>query len=236
MENKYLYNIDKVVDYMKTIKCVYHRIIKDNLQIINELSQFQDFFQEFNIIDDTMFNIVNNRFNILYDFYYKTIINHTSVKTNVNGLGEFIIKPNNNIYGTVNIIKYQNFIKCKSSFNLQNTVTIGSCDNFSIVKLYLDDIFIGLTLNIGNISFTVYNFNKLIIDDLIVFGRNEVITNIQQSINIMFSFIDTQIKTFGDIILCIETNVSYLDKYIHKFKDNLHCHKKNKSSSDSDHD
>ena len=233
--DKFLYDNDKVLDYMETIKQLYEMLLKDMIYEIKQLSQFQDFFQQFNITNDIMFGIVNDRMNIIYDYFYKTIVNIISIKTNVKGLGEYLIKPVNQIYGTVNIIKYQNTIKCTESFNLQNTVTIGTCDNFKIDKLYQDDIFIGITIIIGKITFNIYNFNKLILDDLIIFGHNQVITNIQESINVMFEFIDTQIKTIGDMLICIETNINYLKKYINKFKELSCCDQFEKPKSKHKH-
>jgi len=212
------YNEDKILDYILTIKIVNERIMLDFMQNMNELNKFQNLFQEYNITNRTKFNVLTKRINILYLYLYKTLINHLAVKTNVNGFGEFIIKPVNELYGTVTNIKYQNILKSNKLFHIQNTLNIYITDNISVTQILEEDIFVGLLINIGNLSFEIYNFDKLVINNTIMFDENDNIIDLTETLKTMFIHIDDQLKVLGNILTNLNTNINFLNKYIDGFE------------------
>ena len=244
---KCAYGENKLTGLLKTAQCVYMRLDKDVCQYVFELGKLQDYFQRFNLEDEVMFEAMIKRYNQLSEYLFVTLVNHLSITTNVRGIGEKIIKPVKQEYGTTTTIKYQNickpcvncskceeetkdnlktnrFVGCRDMMKVQTTVNIATYDNISITKIVEDDIFKGYLLTIGKLSYTVNNYNEIKnLKETVMSQTNdndfeEVDKITTNSIDTLYEFIDNQIRVLGDIEAMLVTNIEYVNKYIKKFK------------------
>lgn len=249
-KNNCSHDSNKLVELLETVKSLYERIASDICQYAKELEKFQDYYQRFNLNSDVMYEVMHTKLDKLLVLFYTAVHNHLSITTNVKGIGDKIIKPVRQDYGTSTTVKYQNICrtcnKCNNSqginsvrfsgnrdkLKVQSTINIATYDNVSIDKVTENNSFIGYLFTIGKLSYMVNNYRGLgsikhvvnILDTNMNDNVYEVIqkeTLTAESIELLYEFIDNQIKTLGDIETILVTNIEYVDKYIKKFKTNV---------------
>lgn len=182
-KNKCSQNPNKLINLLLTIKSVYERLAKDVCQYAQQIETFQDYYHQFNLNNDEMLTVMIKRFNKISELFYITFLNHLSGTTNVHGVGEKIIKPATQEYGTTTTMRYQNISSlcsdcgdckkkkcygkdksfgCKDSLKIQTTINIATYDNISILEnLDDDDVLNGYIITIGKLSYTINNYNGL---------------------------------------------------------------------------
>lgn len=184
-KNNCSYDQDKIIDLLKTVKIIYERLSKDVYHYAKELEKFQDYYQRYDLNNGIMLKIMEEKLNKILHLFFVSVKNHISITTNVKGIGERIIKPVKEEYGTTTTIKYQNICKiCMSDYNfnngdvncslsksrfsgignilkVQSTINIATYDNISIEKYYDNCTFIGYILTIGKLSYIIGNFNMV---------------------------------------------------------------------------
>lgn len=178
----------KLIDLLTTVKSLYERLTKDVCQYAKVLVTFQDYYQRFDLNNAIMLRIMNKKLNKLLNLFYISIVNHLSVTTNVRGVGDKIIKPVKQEYGTTTTIKYQNICKlcsvcngcsqeqiiknnksgecdksgeCRDFLKVQTTINVATYDNISIVANIDNDIIKGYILTIGKLSYHINNYSEL---------------------------------------------------------------------------
>lgn len=182
-KNKCSHNPNKLINLLLNIKSVYERLTKDVCQYAQQIESFQDYYNQFDLNDDDMLAVMIKRLKKFSELFYITFFNHLSGTSNVHGVGEKIIKPATQEYGTTTTMRYQNICKicsdcsdckkkkchgkdrsfgCKDSLKVQTTINIATYDNISIVEnLDDDDVLNGYTITIGKLSYSVDNYNGL---------------------------------------------------------------------------
>jgi hypothetical protein len=181
-KNKCSHNPNKLINLLLTIKSVYERLAKDICQYAQQIETFQEYYHQFDLNDDTMLAVMVKRLKKISELFYITFFNHLSGTVNVNGVGEKIIKPATQEYGTTTTMRYQNICKicsdcsncnkkkchgkdrsfgCKDSLKVQTTINIATYDNVSIVENLDDDVLIGYTIVIGKLSYNIDNYSGL---------------------------------------------------------------------------
>lgn len=232
------YDPNKVRELLLVTKCLFERLIKDVSQYTKELSKFQDYYQRYDIVGDAnMYPCMLNRLTYILTLFYFAFYNHLSTKTNVRGIGEQIIKvpwcdsEGNNVYSTT--IRYQNVIKlcndcdkcrrsnkpscecgCGNSYSgnreylrVQSTINVATYDNVSIsqpVTSTSDGTACECTIQVGNLSYLLTNFPVSILS-----SPSDIYT--------LYSHVDKQIKILSSLENALETNVSFINKYLCKF-------------------
>ena len=228
---KCAYGENKLTGLLKTAQCVYMRLDKDVCQYVFELGKLQDYFQRFNLEDEVMFEAMIKRYNQLSEYLFVTLVNHLSITTYVEGVGEKVIRPvAGQTYTTT--LKYQNVSKrctgcdecmngvlatrasnryygCSDVIRVQYSKNVATYDNMSVHKNYNGPNVVGYTIKLGDLQYTIKNGNSLPIK------KNECIS--QKNITDLFKLIDTEITNLGDIQRMIRSNINFIDKYIKKF-------------------
>lgn len=171
-----------LIDMMETVKSIYERIAKDVCQYAKELEKFQIYYQKYNLNDDVMLNVMYLKLDRLLNLFYTSVYNHLSVTTNVRGIGDLIIKPVRQEYGTSTTLKYQNIcdssnpnkptntfnntfntVSAKQKIKVQTTVSVATYDNMSIDKIINcnNNSFGGYELVVGKLSYKIKNYQSI---------------------------------------------------------------------------
>lgn len=212
LNNQDSYDKEKIIDMLIMAKVIYERIEKDNLHYLNELINLQDYLERYDLKDDFMLEIFEKKYDMLLEFYYICVCNHLNIKTNVNGIGEKIIKPVTNISKSTTI-KYQNInelhndkvFNLSNNINIQSTKVIATFDNFSIDKIFKNDKLISYKIKIGKLE---YEFKCS--SEIKYLYKNMMKDNYH-------NYIDKQVNKFGEIQRMIQTNINFIKRYINKF-------------------
>lgn len=227
---------NKIIALLETAKILYERLAKDVYMYVKELEKSQNYYQNFDLNSENMMNVMKLRLNFLIKTFASTFSNHLSVTANVKGIGEKIIKPVQQEYGTTTTIKYQNacsscinkngFIskKINDTLKIQTTINVATYDNISVNPIIDNSTGtdLGIAITIGKLTYNVNNYETLNL--LYVIGGNESVEKVTVvSINTLFNFVDQQVKILGDIETSLLTNVEYINKYIKKFKQQHMC-------------
>lgn len=174
-KNKCAHDANKLIELLDTVKSLYERLIGDVCQYAEELEKFQDFYQRFNLNNETMFDVMNTKLNRLLTLFYIVVHNHLSITTSVKGIGDKIVKPVKQEYGTSTTLLYQNLCKScdkcdtdiggikfsgfrENRLKVQSTISIATYDNISIEKMLDNGLFLGYLLTIGKLSYPIKNF------------------------------------------------------------------------------
>lgn len=233
------YDPNKLIELLEMIKSLYERLTKDVCLYAKELQKLQDYYQRFDLNNDAMLEVMKTRLEKLLILFYTVLLNHLSATTNVRGIGEKIIKPVKQEYGTSTTIKYQNICKTSAEYNgannsrytgcrdfmkIQTTINIATYDNISIAKIFEDNVPKGYVLTIGKLTYNILNYNTLELKHTVRvessynFPYDEVEKLTTTSIETLYEFVDNQIRTLGDVESCLVTNIEYVNKYLKKFK------------------
>lgn len=242
------HNPYKLLEMLLTIKTIYERLAKDVCQYAKEIETFQQYYQQFDLNNNTMLTIMKTRLNKLLGLFYVIFLNHLSATMTVTGIGEKIIKPVRSEYGTTTSIRYQNICKlcsdctgnkkkchgrdksfgCKDYLKVQTTINIATYDNISIEKHFDCDDLLGYTITIGKLSYNIDNYDRLELkrivripktaDDCCDLPYTEVLKVTPTAIDSLFLFIDDQIQILGDVEMSLSININYIDRYIKKFQ------------------
>ena len=231
---------NKLVDLIMTAKILYQRLVKDVCIYAKELQKFQDYYQRFDLNNDTMLTVMMTRLEKMLVLFYAAFVNHLSVTTSVRGLGEKVIKPVRQEYGTSTTIRYQNicktctecsnsceksssqgnkYISCRDLLKVQTTINIATYDNISITLLTDDDVFLGYTITVGKLSYDVLNYNGLTLKHTVVDENVQSVEKLTtDSIETLFEFADDQIKILADVEASLVANIEFIDKYLKKLR------------------
>jgi hypothetical protein len=222
-------------------KILFRRLTKDIFQYAYQLENFQDYYQKFDLNDETMLRVMNLKLNKLSNLFFNTLSNHLSVKTNVRGIGEKVIKPIKQEYGTSTTVKYQNmcggccihndknvtskFIGLRDQLKVQTTINVTTYDNISLDKILHNNSVTGYQITVGKLSYLVNNFNSIDnlmksvqLDEFELSEQNKITSS---SIDILYDFIDKQIDILADMETILVVNIEFIDKCIIKFSSEL---------------
>lgn len=235
--NNCSYDSNKIIEFLISVRDIYNRLTKDIRQYAKELEKFQDFSQRYDINNDTMLELMYSKLDKILNLFNIIFSNHLSITTSVRGIGDMIIKPVKQEFGTSTTIKYQNICNSNNkllsnldNLTVQTTINVATYDNITIEPIFENNALTGYFIIIGKLSYVLSNFHKLKnIKKLIRVVKNNNTNNLQEifeqkekittnSIDIIFEFIDNQVNILADIESSLVSNIEYLNKYIIKFK------------------